>query len=472
MLRQPLPRAGLRGVTEPAEALATLCRVAGLPMTHAVLTGADPVLPSSFRIGTAATAVIGAVGLAAAEIHRRRTGRAQTVSVEMRHALAEFRSEQLLRVDGAPMGEGWDAIAGAYRCGDGRWVRIHTNFPHHRDGFLALLGADYERASVARALERWEAPRLDEAAAAAGLPAAMMRSFGEWDAHPQGQAVSALPLVEITRIGNAPPEPLPPGADRPLAGLRAVELTRIIAGPVSGRALAAHGAEVMLVTGPHLPSIPTLVVDTGRGKRSAALDLREEEGREALRGLIRGADLFIQGYRPGALAARGSGPEEVAALRPGIVCVSLSAYGQLGPWSGRRGFDSLVQTASGFNAAEAEAAGLPGQPKPLPCQALDHAAGYLMALGALAALMRRAEEGGSWHVQVSLARTGLWLRGLGRVADGFAAQARGPEIGLMEETVTPFGRMCAVRHAAILSETPARWCRPAVPLGTDLARWS
>jgi crotonobetainyl-CoA:carnitine CoA-transferase CaiB-like acyl-CoA transferase len=228
----------------------------------------------------------------------------------------------------------------------------------------------------------------------------------------------------------------------------------------------------MLVTGPHLPSIPTLVVDTGRGKRSAALDLREEEGREALRGLIRGADLFIQGYRPGALAARGFGPEEVAALRPGIVCVSLSAYGRLGPWSGRRGFDSLVQTASGFNAAEAEAAGLPGQPKPLPCQALDHAAGYLMALGALAALMRRAEEGGSWHVQVSLARTGLWLRGLGRVADGFAAPAPGPEVGLMEETVTPFGRMCAVRHAAILSETPARWCRPAVPLGTDLARWS
>jgi crotonobetainyl-CoA:carnitine CoA-transferase CaiB-like acyl-CoA transferase len=462
-------------MTTPAAALSDLWRSAGLApdaLDHARLSGADPVLPSSFHLGTAATAVIGAVGLAAAEIHRRRTGRAQAVSVEMRHALTEFRSEQLLRVDDAPVGEGWDAVAGAYRCGDGRWVRIHTNFPHHRDGFLALLGADYDRASVARALEGWEAPRLDEAAAAAGLPAAMMRSFGEWDAHPQGQGVAALPLIEITRIGDAPPEPLPPGADRPLAGLRAVELTRIIAGPVSGRSLAAHGAEVMLVTGPHLPSIPTLVVDTGRGKRSAALDLREEEGREALRDLIRGADLFTQGYRPGALAARGFGPEEVAALRPGIVCVSLSAYGRLGPWAGRRGFDSLVQTASGFNAAEAEAAGLPGQPKPLPCQALDHAAGYLMALGSLAALTRRAEEGGSWHVQVSLARTGLWLRGLGRVADGFAAPAPGPEPGLMEETATPFGRMSAVRHAAILSETPAGWSRPAVPLGADPARWS
>ncbi|HEY8613705.1 MAG TPA: CoA transferase [Roseomonas sp.] len=462
-------------MTTPAAAIATLCRNAGLPVEAAqwaALAGVDPILPSSFRLGTAAAACIGAVGLAAAEIHRRRTGRMQHVSVDLHHALAEFRSEQLLRVDGAPMGEGWDAIAGAYRCGDGRWVRIHTNFPHHRDGFLALLGAEYDRASVARAIETWEAPRLDEAAAAAGLPAAMMREFSEWDAHPQEQALAGLPVIEITRIGDAPPQPLPGAADRPLSGLRAVELTRIIAGPVCGRALAAHGADVMLVTGPHLPSIPTLVADTGRGKRSAALDLREEAGREALRGLIRGADLFIQGYRPGALAARGFGPGEVAALRPGIVCVSLSAYGRAGPWAGRRGFDSLVQTATGFNDAEAEAAGAPGIPKPLPCQALDHGAGYLMALGALAALIRRAEEGGSWHVQVSLARTGLWLRGLGRVADGFAAPPPGPEPRFMEETDTPFGRMSAVGHAAILPDTPARWSRPAVPLGTDEACWA
>ncbi|WP_245818365.1 CoA transferase [Muricoccus roseus] len=440
-------------------------------LVRARLSGADPVLPSSFRLAAAAMAGIGGVGLAAADIHHRRGGPAQRVLVEARHALAEFRSEQLMRVGGAPLGDPWDAIAGAYRCGDGRWVRIHTNFPHHRDGFLALLGAAHERDAVARALEGWEAARLEEAAAAAGLPAAMMRRFAEWDAHPQGRAVADLPLIEITRIGDAPPEPLPPLAPRPLAGLRAVELTRIIAGPVCGRVLAAHGAEVMLVTAPHLPSIPSLVVDTGRGKRSAALDLREEAGRDGLRDLIRGADLFIQGYRPGAMAGRGFGPEEVAALRPGIVCVSLCAYGRAGPWAGRRGFDSLVQTASGFNDAEAEAAGAPGTPKPLPCQALDHGAGYLMALGALAALMRRAEEGGSWHVQVSLARTGHWLRGLGRVAGGFAAPAPGPEPELMEERDTAFGRVATVRHAAVLSETPAQWSRPPVPLGTDQPRW-
>jgi crotonobetainyl-CoA:carnitine CoA-transferase CaiB-like acyl-CoA transferase len=462
-------------MSAPDQVLSELCAGVGLAPrapAQARLHGTDPVLPSSFRLAAAAMASIGAVGLAAAEIHRRRGGPAQSVSVEARHALAEFRSEQLMRVDGAGLGDPWDAIAGAYRCGDGRWVRIHTNFPHHRDGFLSLLGTPYDRAAVARALEGWEAARLDEAAAAAGLPAAMMRSFAEWDAHPQGLAVAGLPLIEITRIGDAPPEPLPPLAARPLAGLRAVELTRIIAGPVCGRVLAAHGAEVMLVTAPHLPSIPSLVVDTGRGKRSCALDLRDEAGREGLQGLIRGADLFIQGYRPGALAGRGFGPAEAAALRPGIVCVSLSAYGRTGPWATRRGFDSLVQTASGFNAAEAEAAGMPGQPKPLPCQALDHGAGYLLALGALAALMRRAEEGGSWHVQVSLARTGLWLRGLGRVEGGFAVPAPGPEPGLMEETDSAFGRVATVRHAAILPETPARWDRPPVPLGTDGAHWA
>jgi hypothetical protein len=159
-------------------------------------------------------------------------------------------------------------------------------------------------------------------------------------------------------------------------------------------------------------------------------------------------------------------------MRPGIVCVSLSAYGQAGPWAGRRGFDSLVQTASGFNATEAEAAGTPGQPRPLPCQALDHGTGYLMALGTLAALIRRAEEGGSWHVQVSLARTGFWLRGLGRVACGFALSPAGAAPDAMEETESGFGRLSAVRHAALLPETPAFWARPSVPLGTHPAAWA
>ena len=251
-----------------------------------------------------------------------------------------------------------------------------------------------------------------------------------------------------------------------------LELTRVIAGPVCGRTLAAHGAEVLHISGPHLPAAG-LGVDTGRGKRSAHLDLREERDRATLRGLAESADVFVQGYRPGAIAGRGFSPEALAELRPGIVCVSLSAYGHLGPWGGKRGFDSLVQTASGINESESAAAGKPGEAKPLPCQALDHATGYVMALGAMAGLLRRAEEGGSWLVRAALAGTGRWFRGLGRVESGLAAADPGVEniADLLETTQSPFGRIETVRHAARLSRTAPYWADPPVPLGTHPAVW-
>jgi crotonobetainyl-CoA:carnitine CoA-transferase CaiB-like acyl-CoA transferase len=307
--------------------------------------------------------------------------------VDMRHAATEFHSERWMRVDGAPPAESWDKVAGTYPCGDGRYVRLHTNFPHQRDGILRLLGCAHDREAVGAALRNWQAFALEDAAAASGLCVFAMRSFAEWDAHPQGRAVQAEPLIGFERIGDAPPRPLPPAA-RPLAGVRVLDLTRVIAGPVAGRTLAAHGADVLLITAPHLYNMPALVIDTGRGKRSAQLDLRDPAARDTLRGLLAEADVMVQGYRPGAIAARGFGPAEAAAARPGIVYVSLCAWGHSGPWRDRRGFDSLVQTASGLNAAEAEAAGQ-SAPKPLPVQALDHAAGNLLALGALAGLHRR-----------------------------------------------------------------------------------
>jgi hypothetical protein len=226
------------------------------------------------------------------------------------------------------------------------------------------------------------------------------------------------------------------------------------------------------LTAPHLPAIEALDIDTGRGKLSAHLDLRSPEARSALRRLASEADVFVQGYRPGALAARGFAPTDLAEVRPGIVCVSLSAYGHQGPWRERRGFDSLVQAAAGLNAAEAEAAGVEG-PKPLPAQALDHASGYLMAFAAMATLLRRADEGGSWLVRVSLAQTAHWLRGLGRLAGGFAApdQAFDDVRDWLEDSISPFGRLTAVRHAADLSETPARWSRPSAPLGAHPPAW-
>jgi crotonobetainyl-CoA:carnitine CoA-transferase CaiB-like acyl-CoA transferase len=441
------------------------------------LSGAEPALPSSFRIGAAAQASIAAATAAAAEIHRRRGGPAQQAEVEMRHAALEFGSERYLRIGDAAAPARWDDIAGTYRCGDGRWVRLHTNFPHHRAGVLRLLGCEGNRAAVGRALREWEGLAFEQAAAEAAMCVAAMRSFAEWDAHPQGQAVAALPPVRLERIGEAPPTPLPPLAVRPLQGIRVLEATRVIAGPVCGRTLAAHGADVLHVSAAHLPSFDDLLPDTGRGKHSVSLDLRTEAGQAALRALVSGADVFVQGYRPGAVAAHGFAPEALAALRPGIVCTSLSAYGEVGPWGGRRGFDSLVQTASGFNHAEAVAAGAdPADPEPrvLPAQALDHASGFLLAFGTLAALLRRAEEGGSWRVTVSLAGTGQWLRGLGRLEGAFGVPVpKLAELGdLLETGPSGFGSLTALRHSGRLAETPPHWALPAVPLGTHRAEWA
>ncbi len=457
----------------PHEIAATLWSQAGLPegalpegaLAALTITGHEPVLPSSFRVAAAAAATIGAAGLAAAEIFRARTGRGQSVSVDLRHASAEFRSEQFLRDARTPPGERWDPIAGTYRCGDGRWVRLHTNFPHHRAGVLALLKCDGTREAVGAALATWQAEAFETAATQAHMCVAMMRSFAEWDAHPHAQAVADVPF-EIVRIGDAPPVAFSAGANRPLSGVRVLDLTRVLAGPIAGRTLAAHGADVLHITGPGVPNFPALILDTGRGKRAAELDLRTADGRAALRGLAGGADVFLQSYRAGALAARGFSAQDLAEIQPGIVAVTLSAYGETGAWGGKRGYDSLVQTATGFNHAEAAAAGIEG-PKPLPCQALDHASGYLLAFAAMAALRRRAIEGGSWEVRVTLAGTGRWLRGLGRLADGLQATAPTDVADLLETA----GPISAIRHAAVLSETPAEWVRPAQDLGSGPACW-
>jgi crotonobetainyl-CoA:carnitine CoA-transferase CaiB-like acyl-CoA transferase len=445
-------------------------RLSGACLDQLDLAGADPVLPSSFAVGAAAQASIAVAGLAAAELHRLRGGRPQRVGVDMRHACAEFRSERYLRIAGEPPKDPWDPIARLYRTGDDGWVRLHTNFPHHRDGVLKLLEAAYNREAVAAALKTWKAEAFETAAAEAGLCVTALRSFAEWDRHAQGKAIATAPVI-IEKIGAAPPQPLGEGS-RPLEGVRVLDLTRIIAGPVGGRTLAAHGADVLLVTGPHLPAVQTLLIDTGRGKRSAQLDLREASERARLQQLVRGADVFVQGYRPGGLAERGFGPEALAKLKPGIVAASLSAYGEAGPWRGRRGFDSLVQTASGFNHAEAEAAG-ENDPRPLPAQALDHASGYFLAFGIMAALIRRMTEGGSWRVVVSLAATGRWLRSLGRIDNGFACKdPRFDDVqAYLEETPSDFGPLVAVRHAAQLDATAARWERQARQLGADKAEW-
>ena len=455
----------------PQAALAQIWAETGLDSAipnAAVLTGEGPGLPSSFHVGIAAVATIAATGLAAAALWRLRTGRQQSVTVDLRHACADFRSERYLRLGNSAAPARRDRLSSLYRTADG-WVRLHMNFAHHREGVLRLLDCAPDPDAVSAALRHWNAVDFETASAAAGCAVTALRSFAEWDAHLQGQATRTQKLISITRIGDAPPEPLPESA-RPLGGISVLELVRVIAGPLAGRTLAAHGADVLNITGPGLPS--DVVADLARGKLSAQLDLKSSQGRATLADLIRGADVFVQGYRPGAIASQGFSPVETTALRPGIVHAALSAYGPAGPWSARRGFDSLVQTASGFNVAEAEAAGA-ATPQALPAQALDHATGYLPATGIMAALHRRATEGGTWHVEVSLVRTGHWLRNLGRLADGLAApdQTAADIADLLDTAPSGFGDMQAIRHSAILSETPTRWDRPSVPLGTHRAVW-
>jgi crotonobetainyl-CoA:carnitine CoA-transferase CaiB-like acyl-CoA transferase len=439
------------------------------------LTGEEPQLPSSFRVAAAAQVSIAAAGLAAAEIWRLRSGQPQDVAVEMRHAVVECRSERYLRVDGNPPGPAWNAIAGVYRTRDSRFVRLHTNFQHHREAVCKVLNCKPEREAVQAALMQWDADPFETAAYAAGGVVAMMRSHDEWLALPHARALAELPLISIEKIGYAAPRPWPAG-DRPIAGVRVLDLSRVIAGPVAGRTLAAHGADVLLISSPNLPAIPWLTIDNGRGKLTSFVDLKTEQGRDTMRGLLAQADIFSQGYRPSSIAALGLSPEEAAKISPGIVYVSLSAYGHAGSfadsWSQRRGFDSLVQAATGFNHAEGKAAGVEG-PKELPAQMLDHATGYMMAFGAMMAKARQSREGGSWHVRVSLAQTGRWLWNLGRVPDGFKIEdLKGETVKLFTEDVpSGFGPLRSVRHSAVLSQTPAFWARPAMPLGSHSPEW-
>jgi crotonobetainyl-CoA:carnitine CoA-transferase CaiB-like acyl-CoA transferase len=285
-----------------------------------------------------------------------------------------------------------------------------------------------------------------------------------------------LPLMEIVRIGESKPEPLPNG-DRPLSGIRVVDVTRVLAGPTCARTLAEHGADVMKISAAHLPNIGYQEFDTGHGKLSAYLDLREQRNVDTLRGLAQEADVFSQGYRPGTLGARGLSPEELASLRPGLVYVSLCAFGHTGPWASRRGFDTVIQSVSGITARQGEI--VPGKtpgPQFYPVSAIDYCTGYLMAAGAMIALKRRAEEGGSWLVRISLAQVGKWIVDLGEIP---AAALRDTPAEFSSEELdrwsmvseTPSGRLRHLKPVVQLSETPPYWARPSVPLGYHPPVW-
>jgi hypothetical protein len=365
---------------------------------------------------------------------------------------------------------------GVYPARNGRWSYLHCNFPNHRAAALSVLGVPEDREAVRQAVSNWDALELEEAIIAANGAGGMVRSMAEWAKHPQAAAIASLPLMEIVKIGDSPAEPLPVGS-RPLSGVRVLDLTRVLAGPTCARTLAEHGADVMKITGAHLPNIGYQEYDTGHGKLSAQLDLRQQAELGTLKALIRESDVFSQGYRPGTLSSRGLSPEELAKLRPGLIYISLSAFGHVGPWASRRGFDTVVQTVSGITTRQAEL--FPGaEPGPqfYPVSAIDYLTGYLMAFGAMVALARRTREGGSWLVRISLAQTGRWLVDRGQVPESELTHV--PKEFTAEELAnwsmeseTPVGRLRHLAPVAQLSETPAHWARPTVPLGFHKPEW-
>ena len=425
----------------------------------------DGALPSAFAVSNLAGASVGAACLAAAELVARR-GKAPRATVDRR--LASFWFGSSIRPQGWALPPAWDAVAGDYRAADG-WIKLHTNAPRHRAAALDVLGVPAERERVSQTVANWTADALEAAVVARGGCAAAMRSAAAWAAHPQGRAVAAEPLlhVETEDPGPAPGWTVPDGA--PLDGVRVLDMTRVLAGPVATRFLAGFGADVLRIDPPGWDE-PALVPAVTLGKRCARLDLRQPDGRAAWEGLLARADVLVHGYRPGALDGLGLDAARRRELRPGLIDVSLDAYGWSGPWRGRRGFDSLVQMSCGIAEAGMRRSGC-DRPTPLPVQALDHATGYVMAAAVVRGLTARLSTGAGCTVRASLAGTAALLAGLPPGEHGpLAPEAPGDFAAAAEDTA--WGPVLRLRPPCEVEGAPMRWRRPAAPLGSAAASWA
>lgn len=451
-------------------------------LKHIDISGQDPILPSPFLIGEAGAAALSAVGYAAAELWKLRTGRLQQINIAVRDAAIAQRSANYLKVLDGKTEDLWSPFSGFYETKDQKFIQFHCNFPHHQQGVIDFLGCAADKSAVIEAVKYWDSQTLEDQLNQRGLCASILRSPQEWAAHPQAQAIKDLPLLEIIKIGESQPIKLPQGS-KVLSGIKILDLTRVLAGPTCGKTLAELGGSVLRISSPNLPFILPLVMDTGFGKYAAHLDLDQEQDKIKLLDLVKTGDVFLQAYRPGGLAGKGFGPEDLAKIKPGIIYVELSAYSHQGPWAHRHGYDSLVQTATGiayeqtqfFNQGSSQGYNQ-AKPQHLPAQSLDYLTGYLAAFAVLEALKRRAQEGGSYLIRLSLAQTGHWFSNLGRVSDELKIrQCQNPSADqikdLLVQTKTPFGLLEHMAPVLKLSETPLEIGRGSVPLGSDPAAW-
>lgn len=440
-----------------------------LPATDTYMVNGEGARPSAFAVSELATASFASVGQQLSRLVSALNLASKPPEIAVDHRLASLWYGFSFKPDGWKMPSLWDAIAGDYMASDG-WIRLHTNLPHHRAAALKVLQVTADRAQVSRAVRNWNIAELEAAVVAEGGVAAAMRSRAEWQDHPQGRMLAREPLIGWQGPRNIKLRDRHQAtAERPLSGLRVLDLTRILAGPVSTRTLAGFGAEVLRIDPPGWDE-PGVIPDISLGKHCAYLNLKSPDGLEQFQELLTQADVFVHGYRPGALDAIGLNKATRDKLAPNRIEVTLDAYGWQGPWATRRGFDSLVQMSSGIAHRGMEWAGA-DKPTPLPVQALDHATGYLMAAAVLSALAEAASGQAVMDARLSLARTAELLVTLAKSdADNDITGAITADYSDTLEH-SGWGPGHRLKSALIVATAKMRWPLPASQLGTSKPVW-
>lgn len=465
---------------EPLSALEDLLQEIGLCPGDCAgvvgFSGADPILASRLRLGAGIGVAIMAAAVGVAAIARLRGCKGQDLHLDLRQAIHGITPHLAWHptINGLPHGhplvfDNFFLLA-PYKTRDRRTVMASGVYPHLAASWLRFLGCPPDWEKIGAAFARWDSAELEEQASARGLPLTIARSPQEWLSHSQGALLAQRPVIEIEKIAGSDPRPLAE-SDRTLSEVRVLSFTHAIAGPTVGRTLAEHGADVLNATFPNHFEHDFVYNEANVGSRSANLDLRVDRHRARVEELLADADVVVDNHRPGKLQQYGLGAEQLARRHPGIICVSVSAFGPDGPWSSRAGFDMNGSAAAGVMAIEGGA----GDPKLPPTGMLnDFITGYLGAAGALAALYRRAHEGGAYRVNVSLARTAMFVTSLGEVDPGLAGSS--PEHSLRDPAAsiaeTPLGTLKQLAPPVTFSQTPAGWRDPIlVPRGSSRPEW-
>jgi crotonobetainyl-CoA:carnitine CoA-transferase CaiB-like acyl-CoA transferase len=467
-------------------------------------TGRDPILRSHFRVGACMAIPAMAAGVGAAAIWKERTGEGQEVKVDLREAIYNTNPAIAIIMQkkrAAGLFDPDDPVPGTFTfvptinglwyqapllfnsplsfailpTKDGRWVTPTVLYPQHLYGFLTLINAPPNAQAIAKTIQQWNSKALDDTVASNGYVLGLHRTQEEWARHPEGQHLAKIPVIEIVKINDTDPIPFKPNPVQPLSGVKVLSLTHVIAGNCAARTLAEYGGDVLHIARDQAFEHEILHTDLNLGMRSSFVDLKNPAQNKAFSTLVPDADVFIEGFRGRAMEKLGFGVQEVAARRPGVIYLTVRCYSWDGPWCNRPGFDMEALTVSGYTIQEAGAAGR--RPSFPPTMVLnDFIAGYMGAAGVIAALRRRAREGGSYHVRVSLTRAAMWFMSLGSFPTTTDFDPHDPEHRMIEpETMraqTPYGEVHRLAPQAKLSKTPGRWRTPLLVVrGSDRPVW-